>query len=138
MRAIALSAALLCLATSMAVADEYSCRSFGGEDKVTLDFSIGHSGGAYAVLGAGFQIEGDIGYSTTATEPTSLATTSGVAVTPEEVRFSLHYTDPSYDGDVATVHVVTLSEGAHVMTAGVLHVVAGGLWPIQCDIDYEG
>lgn len=138
MRTVALTVAASCLMTAMAAADEYSCRSVGGEGAVAMDFSLRYSGGAYAVTGAGFQIEGDIGYSTSATEPTSLATVTGVEADGDHVRFSLHYTDAKYDGDIATVHVATLSEGAYAMTAGVLRVVGGGLWPIQCDIDHEG
>jgi len=138
MRTVALTVAVSCLMTAMATADEYSCRSIGGEGAVTMDFALRYSGGAYDVVSAGFQIEGDIGYSTSATEPTSLATITGIEGDDEHVRFSLHYTDAAYDGDIATVHVATLSEGAHTLTAGVLHVVAGGLWPIQCEIDYEG
>ena len=138
MRTVALTVAVYCLMTAMAAADEYSCRSIGGEGAVTVEFSFRISSGAYAVASAGFQIEGDIGYSTSATEPTSLATVTGVEGDDEHFRFSLHYTDAEYDGDIATVHVATLSEGAHTLTAGVLHVVGGGLWPIQCDVDYEG
>ena len=138
MRVLVLSAVLLCLMVTVAAADEYSCRSLGGEDKVTFDFTTRYASGAHAVLGASFQIEGDIGYSTTATEPTSLATVTGVEGDGERIRFSMHYTDAQYDGDIATIHVVTLTEGAHALTAGVLHVVGGGLWPIECEIRYEG
>ena len=38
--------------------------------------------------------------------------------------------------DVAELYVVTLSEGAHSLTAGVLQIGGGGLWPIQCDVAY--
>jgi len=121
-----------------AIADEYACRSLEGESPVTLDFALRSASDAYSVTSAAFQIEGDIGYSTVASEPTALATVTGVEATSEDVRFSLHYTDANYDGDVATVHVVTLADGAQILTAGVLRVVGGGLWPVRCEIDYEG
>jgi hypothetical protein len=126
------------LAMPGALADEYACKSLAGDPPVTLDFSLRYSSGAYAVMSAAFQIEGDIGYSTTATEPTDLATVTGVEISADEVRFKLHYADATYDGDIATIHVVTLAEGEHTVTAGALHVLAGGLWPVQCEINYEG
>jgi hypothetical protein len=129
--------AALALAASVgaALAETYSCRSLDGETPVTLDFTTSYSNGAYAVDSAAFQIEDDLGYSTTAIEPTSLATLTGADVSSESLRFSFHYQDADYDGDVATVHVVTLSEGANALTAGVLQVVGGGLWSIRCDIE---
>ena len=38
----------------------------------------------------------------------------------------------------ASVHLITMSEGAHELTGGVLHVVAGGLWIVACDVDHAG
>ncbi len=138
LRALIATAALLAGAGA-ASAETYACRSVSGEPPATLDFSIRHSSGAWAVMSAAFQIEDDIGYSTTAAEPTSLATVTGVEIgSAEDVAFKFHYTDADYDGDVASVHVVTLSEGARSLTAGVLAVVGGGLWAVQCDLDYEG
>lgn len=137
MRPTAMAAMALLALPGSALADEYACRSLGEEPPVTMDFSLRYSSGAYAVMSAGFQIEGDIGYSTSASEPTSLATVTGMEASQDQVRFSLHYKDADYDGDVATLHVVTLSEGVHTLTAGVLHVVGGGLWPLQCEIDYQ-
>lgn len=138
MRATAIAMLLLLPVTGSAHADAYSCRSLSGDPPVTLHFDLHYSNGAYAVTQAAFQIEDEIGYSTTAEHPQDRATVTGIEAGAEEVRFSLHYAGVSHDADVATVHVVTLVEGAHTLTAGVLHVVAGGLWPMQCDIAYEG
>jgi hypothetical protein len=136
-RALIAAAALLASATT-ASAEAYDCRSLSGEPPATLSFTTRHSSGAYAVMAAEFQIEDDLGYSTTAAEPTSLATISGVEIDSENVMFRFHYSDAGYDGDVATVHVVTLSEGEHDLTAGVLQVSGGGLWAVQCEVDYAG
>jgi hypothetical protein len=133
-----IAAAALAASATTASAESYDCRSLSGEPPVTLSFTTRHADGGYAVIAAEFQIEDDIGYSTTATEPTSLATVSGVEIASETVAFRFHYTDASYDGDVATVRVATLSEGAYSLTAGVLQVSGGGLWAVQCEVDYEG
>jgi hypothetical protein len=133
------AAAVLLASASAASAETYACHSVSGEPPVTLDFRIRHSSGAWAVMSAAFQIEDDIGYSTDATEPTSLATVTKVEITSAaDVAFKLHYTADDYDGDVASLHVVTLTEGAHSLTAGVLQVTGGGLWAMECDLDYEG
>lgn len=137
-RALIAAAALL-LSAGTASAERYACHSLAGEPSASLDFTIRHSSGAWAVMSAAFQIEGDIGYSTDATEPTSLAMVNDVEIgSAEDVAFKLHYTADDYDGDVASVHMVTLSEGAHSLTAGVLQVTGGGLWAMECDLDYEG
>jgi hypothetical protein len=138
LRATAIAMFLLLPVSGSALADAYSCRSLAGDPPVTLDFDLRYSSGTYAVTRAAFQIEDEIGYSTTAEHPQDRATVTGLEAGAEEVRFSLHYAGVNYDADIATVHVVTLAEGAHTLTAGVLHVVAGGLWPVQCDIAYEG
>lgn len=138
LRAVIAAAALL-LSAGAASAESYACHSLSGEPPATLDFTIRHSSGAWAVMSAKFQIEGDLGYSTTAAEPTSLATVTGVEIgSAEDVAFRLRYTADDYDGDVASIHVVTLSEGARSLTAGVLQVTGGGLWAMECDLDYEG
>jgi hypothetical protein len=136
----ALILAGLCGATSAA---EYDCRSVAGETPAYLELPVHltvqttYSSEAGVAISAGFQIEGDIGYSTTATEPDSLATVTRVVTDGNQLRFSMHYANEHYDGDVATVHLVTLSEGAHAMTGGVLHVVGGGLWTVHCIVTYE-
>ena len=137
LRALTL-AVVLAASTTVARSESYDCRSLSGEPTATLSFTTRYSSGDYAVMAAEFQIEDDIGYSTTATEPTSLATLSGVEIDSGNVEFRFHYKDANYDGDVATVHVVTLSEGANSLTAGVLQVSAGGLWAVQCEVNYEG
>lgn len=134
MRVLGVAAVLSCLAAMPVVADDYACRAIGRDEAVTLNFSLRYSSGAYAVMGAAFQIEGDIGYATDAAEPTAVATIAGVEATQDRVRFRLRHKGGGFDGTVAEVHIVTLSEGAHMLTAGVLHVVAGGLWPIECEI----
>lgn len=129
-----IAAAAVALSAGTAAAETYTCRTLNETDfPVTASFDLRYSSGAYAIMRAEFQIEGDIGYSTMATHPLDLATVTGVEADENSIAFSLHHTDPDYDGDVATLHVVTLSEGAHELTAGVLKVVGGGLWPIACD-----
>jgi hypothetical protein len=128
-----IAAAFVVLSAGTAAAETYTCRSLDETDfPVTARFDLRYSSGAYAIMRAEFQIEGDIGYSTAATHPLDLATVTGVEVDEGSIQFSLQHTDPDYDGIVATLHVVTLSEGAHELTAGVLKVVGGGLWPIAC------
>lgn len=132
-RAVIAGVALLA-ATGAASAESFTCRSLSGDPPVLLDFGVADR----AISSASFQIEDDMGYSTTADEPTSLATISGAEIGGAgDVAFKFHYADASYDGDVASVHVVTLSEGAFSKTAGVLQVSGGGVWAIECDVDYE-
>ncbi len=134
-----IAAAAVALSAGTAAAETYTCRTLNETDfPVTASFDLRYSSGAYAVMSAEFQIEGDIGYSTTATHPLDLATVTGVAVDEGSIKFSLQHTDPDYDGNVATLHVVTLTEGTHALTAGVLKVVGGGLWPIVCDTSESG
>jgi hypothetical protein len=131
------AAAALAVPAGAALADDYACHSVASDEEqappVQISFTLVYSSHAYAVTKAAFQIEGDIGYSTTATEPTSLATVTGVVVENDFIEFSLHYSDSGYDGDVAKLHVVTLSEGAHYITAGAFHAVGGGLYAVVCD-----
>jgi hypothetical protein len=132
-----IATAALAATASAATASDYSCHSVASDEKaappVEVSFTLGHSSNAYAVMKAAFQIEGDIGYSTEATEQTSLATVTGVVVENDVIEFSLHYTGGGYDGDIAKLHVVTLSEGAHAITAGAFHAVGGGLYAVVCD-----
>jgi hypothetical protein len=125
-----------------AVAEDYACRSVAGEmpgdPPVEIGFTLDYTDSGHAISRASFQIEGDLGYSTEATEPTSLATVTGLKVADHVIAFRLHYTGDGYDGDIATLHVVTLSEGAHWITAGAFHAVGGGLWAIKCDTPNEG
>ena len=132
-----IAAVALAASAGAVTAADYSCHSVTSDEKgappVEVSFTLTHSSGAYAVMKAAFQIENDIGYSTTATEPTSLATVTGVAVENDVIGFRLHYTGDGYDGDIARLHVVTLSEGAHALTAGAFHAVGGGLYVVVCD-----
>lgn len=130
-----IAAGALAASVTGAAADSYACRSLNETDfPATANFEIRHSSNAYAVISAGLQIEGDIGYSTTATEPSDLVTVDGVDIDSGHIKFDLHQHDANDDGDVATLHVVTLSEGVHDLTGGVLQVDGGGLWIIQCDV----
>jgi hypothetical protein len=135
--AMSLIAAALAATASAATASDYSCHSVAGDEEgappAEVSFTLTYSSNAYAVIKAAFQIEGDIGYSTVATEPTSLATVTGVVVDDDVIEFSLHYTGDGYDGDIAKLHVVTLSEGAHAITAGAFHAVGGGLYAVVCE-----
>jgi hypothetical protein len=120
-------------------AEEYDCRqAVDGDWPVHLEAEVRHSSGANAVTRASVQIEDDIGYSTTATEPTALVTVTDVTASSGQLRFSLHYRDEDHEVDVATVYLATLSEGAHSVTGGVLRVVGGGLWVVRCTVSYEG
>ena len=132
-----IAAVALAATAGAATASDYSCHSVASDEKaappVEVSFTLSHSSNAYAVMKAAFQIEDDIGYSTVAIEPTSLATVTGVVVENDVIEFSLHYTGDGYDGDIAKLHVVTLSEGAHAITAGAFHAVGGGLYAVVCD-----
>jgi hypothetical protein len=137
-RALIAAAALLAF-TGTASAETFACRSVSGEPPVNLDFALRYSSDGFTVISAAFQIEGDIGYSTTATEPTSLATIAHAPISAaEDVAFRFHYTDAEYDGDVASVRIVSLSEGMDIKAAGVIAVVGGGAWALECDLSYEG
>jgi hypothetical protein len=118
-----------------AAAETYRCSSLAGEPAVTFEATTRHSSGAWAVISAGFQIEGDIGYATDADDPRDRAAVNHVEIDDDEVAFDLEA------GEVggplaASIHLVTMSEGAHELTGGLLRVVAGGLWIVQCDVDH--
>lgn len=143
MRRFAPMAALLACAWcgGALAADRYACESLEGDPPATADFTLNYSSGAYAILVAAFQIEDDIGYSTEAADIRDRALVSGVDVSAgaEDVRFELLAAENGYGSrPIARLHVVTLSEGVHVLTAGALQVAGGGLWAIRCDIDYGG
>lgn len=131
-----IAAVALAISTAGALANDYACRAlegeFEGDPGVEITFTLDYSGDEVAVTKAAFQIEGDIGYSTTTTEPTALATITGLIV-DHYIEFSFHYKDDGYEGDVAKLHIVTFSEGAHWITAGAFHAVAGGLYAVRCD-----
>jgi hypothetical protein len=137
-RALAILAILLAGSGAASAADRYACASLAGDPGVTADFTLSYSSRAYAVLGAGFRIEDEIGYSTEASDPRDRALVSAVDVSTgaEDISFSLLAAEGGYaSSPVARLHVVTLPEGAHMLTAGVLQVTGGGLWPIRCDVD---
>lgn len=126
-------AAFFALVGGTAAGEEHTCHSLEGDPPATVRYDLRYSSGAYAVTSARFKIEGDIGYSTAADDPRDLATITAVEASGNELEFSFHYQDMNYDGDVARVHVVTLFEGVYGLTAGVLQVTGGGLWPIACE-----
>lgn len=133
-----IAAALLALPAAAAAADTYDCRSLNETDfPVTASFDLDHGDSGFTVPRAELQIEGDIGYSSTAEHPSDRAIATDIEVGGDAISFNFHLDDGTYDVDVARLHVVTLSEGAHSLTAGVLQVGGGGLWPIACSIDYE-
>jgi hypothetical protein len=138
MRAHLLITAFLATTGAASAADTYTCRSLNETDfPVTASFDLEHGDGGFAVSHAQMQIEGDMGYSTTPDHPSNGAFVSEMDVTGGSIRLVFHQTYDEYDVDVAELHVVTLSEGAHSLTAGVLQIGGGGLWPIQCDVAYE-
>src|SRR5690606_21505871 len=107
--------------------------SLDGEPPTSLDFTIRHSSGAWAVMSAAFQVEGEAGYSTMTTARAGLAMVTGVEIaSAADVAFQLQAGGQGDGGDVASIHVVTLSQGEASLTAGVLQVTGGGFWPIQC------
>src|SRR6218665_3015312 len=87
--------AVLAALHGVAIADDYTCRSLAGEmpadPPVEIGFTLDHSDGAPVISRADFQIEGDLGYSTEAIEPTSLATITGLKVADDVIEFRLHY-----------------------------------------------
>jgi hypothetical protein len=138
MRANLLIATFLATTGAAAAADTYTCRSVNETDfPVTVSFDLEHGDNGYSVPRAQMQIEGDIGYSTTPDHPSNGAFVSEIDVGNGSIRLVFHQTYDEYDVDVAELHVVTLSEGAYDLTAGVLQIGGGGLWPIQCDVAFE-
>jgi hypothetical protein len=139
MRAYLLIAAVLTTTGGAPAADTYTCRSLDETDfPVTASFDLEHGDDdGYTVPRAQMQIEGDMGYSTTPDHPGNGAFVSVIEVGNGSIRLVFHQTYDEYDVDVAELHVVTLSEGVYDLTAGVLQIGGGGLWPIQCDIAYE-
>jgi hypothetical protein len=133
-----IAAAILALPAAAAAADTYDCRSLNETDyPVTVSFDVDYADDAFSVLRAELQIEGDIGYSSTAEHPSNRALATDIEIGGDAIRFNFHLNDGEYDVDVARLHVVTLSEGAYSLTAGVLQVGGGGLWPIECTVTYE-
>ena len=84
-RCVLTAAVLLAGCGAAAAADTYTCTSLDGDPPVTLEFTLGYSTHAYAVLSARFQIEGDIGYATDAADPRDLATVTGVSIAQGEI-----------------------------------------------------
>jgi hypothetical protein len=126
------------LATPAAAADTYDCRSLNETDfPVTASFDLDYADDAFSIPRAELQIEGDIGYSSTAEHPSNRAFATEIDVGGDAIKFNFHLDDGEYDVDVARLHVVTLSEGAYSLTAGVIQVGGGGLWPIECTVAYE-
>ena len=137
MRADILIATLLATTGAAAAADTYTCRSLNETDfPATASFDLERDDSGYTVPRAQMQIEDDIGYSTAPDHPSNGAFVSEIEVGNSSIRLVFHQTYDEYDVDVAELYVVTLSEGAHSLTAGVLQIGGGGLWPIQCDVAY--
>jgi hypothetical protein len=133
-----IAGALFACPNAAAALDTYDCRSLSETDfPVTASFDLDYADDVFSIPRAELQIEGDIGYSSTAEHPSNRAFAADIEVGGDAVRFNFHLNDGEYDVDVARLHVVTLSEGAHSLTAGVLQVGGGGLWPIECDVTYE-
>jgi hypothetical protein len=133
-----IAGAVLVASVSGAVADTYACRSLNDPDfPVTANFELTYIDDVFAVPSADLQIEGDMGYSTTAEHPSNRAFVTDLEVGNEAIKFNFHLNDGQYDVDVARLHVVTLSEGVYSHTGGVLQVGGGGLWTIQCDVVYD-
>jgi hypothetical protein len=137
MRRALIAIAAVTASASAASADVYNCRSVN-EPKypVTANFELKCDDPCF-VTRADLQIEDDIGYSTTATHPSALVTITDLEVDSGRIEFNFHQHDAEYDGDVATLDVVSLSEGIYSLTGGVLQVGGGGLWTIQCDVTYD-
>ena len=123
----------LALSAGAAFADGYTCRSIAGG--VTLGFTLTRGEAGYTVTDAALKIGDEPGYSTTATEPTSLATITGLDM-DNKVLFNFHATGT--DTDVATVRLVTRFEGGGGVATGTLKPAAGGVYAIRCDIAHEG
>jgi hypothetical protein len=133
-----IAAAVLAASVSGAAADSYACHSLNDPKfPVTANFVLSCADDPCAVTSANLQIEGDMGYSTTATEPSALVTVTGFDADSEHIKFDFHLNDGEYDIVVATLHVVTLSEGVYSLTGGVLQVGGGGLWTIECEVVYD-
>ena len=133
-----IAAALLACPAAATAADTYDCRSLNETDfPVTASFDLEYADDAFSIPRAELQIEGDIGYSSTAEHPSNRAFATGIEIGGDAIKFNFHLDDGEYDVDVARLHVVTLSEGAYSLTAGVLQVGGGGLWPIECAVTYE-
>lgn len=121
----------LALSAGAAFADGYTCRSIAGG--VTLGFTLSRGDTGYTVTDAALKIGDEAGYSTTAAEPASLATITGLDM-DNKVLFNFH----SGDADVATVRLVTRFEGGGGLATGTLKTAVGGVYAIRCDIADEG
>ncbi|OEO29320.1 hypothetical protein VW23_002180 [Devosia insulae DS-56] len=125
--------AALALSAGTALADDYTCRSIAGG--LTLGFTLTQGDAGYAVTDAALKIGDDPGYSTSATEPASLATITGLDM-DNKVLFNFHAT--ASDTDIATVRLVTRFEGGGGLATGTLKPATGGVYAIRCDIAHEG
>jgi len=123
----------LALSAGTAFADGYTCRSIAGG--LTLGFTLARSDAGYAVTDAAIKIGEEPEYSTTATDPASLATITGLDM-DNKVLFNFHATQG--DADIATVHLVTRFEGGGGLATGTLKTATGGIYAIRCDIAHEG
>ena len=121
------------LSAGSAFADGYACRSIVAG--VTLGFTLTKADAGFTVTDAALKIGDEPGYSTTSTEPASLATITGLDM-DNKVLFNFHAAGS--DTDVATVRLVTRFEGAAGVATGTLKPAAGGVYAIRCDIVHEG
>jgi len=128
---IALAAVALSVGT--AFADDYTCRAIAGG--LTLGFTLAKGNAGYAVTDAALKIGDEPGYSTSATDPASLATITGLDM-DNKVLFNVHAS--STDTDIATIRLVTRFEGAAGLATGTLKTPAGGIYAIRCDVTHEG
>lgn len=124
-------AGALALSAGTAFADGYACRSIAGG--VALGFTLTRGDAGYAVTDAALKVGDEPGYSTTATEPASLATITGLDL-DNKVLFNFH----AGDADIATVRLVTRFEGGAGLATGTLKTTSGGVYAIRCDITDEG
>jgi hypothetical protein len=120
-------------------AETYTCHSLV-EESAELSFSIDRDAdGVESIAKLDVLVADEFGYSTSPETPLGdRARVASLSTDNSVVRFQLFTVDPQYDYPIGEVGLVTLNEGAaQVVTAGVLQLGGGGVWPIQCEIDYD-
>jgi hypothetical protein len=130
-------AAGLMLAAGQAVADEYDCHDVVGTPGVELHITTAAGDENATVVRAAVQVKDDIGYATDSKEPTALVTVTDATVTGDTLHITLHQKDSEVDFDAAEIYLATLWSGVYPMTSGVLSLEGGGLWTMNCKVEYE-
>lgn len=120
-------------------AEGYTCHSLV-EENAELSFVLERDANDIEFIDTLHVLVADeFGYSTDPDTPLGdRARIANVLYDTRALTFQLFTVDPQYDYPIGEVGLVSLEEGqAHSVVAGALQLDGGGVWPIECDIDYD-